>query len=39
MKKTLSKILPLLLAFILQVAPVLKIVLMQAREMAPCAWG
>lgn len=39
MKKTLSKILPVILAGVLQVAPVLKNVLMQAREMAPCAWG
>src|SRR4051794_1663098 len=39
MKKTLSKILPVLLAGMLQVAPVLKNVLMQAREMAPCAWA
>lgn len=39
MKKTLSKILPVFLAGMLQVAPVLKNVLMQAREMAPCAWA
>lgn len=39
MKKTLSKILPLFLAGILQVAPLLRNVVMQAREMAPCAWG
>ncbi len=39
MKKTVSKILPLFLACILQVAPLLRTVLMQAREIAPCAWG
>ncbi|MGZ4974456.1 MAG: immunoglobulin domain-containing protein, partial [Limisphaerales bacterium] len=39
MKKTVSKVLPLFLACILQVAPLLRTVLMQAREIAPCAWG
>jgi hypothetical protein len=39
MKKTLSKILPFLLAGILQMAPLLRTVLIQARELAPCAWG
>lgn len=39
MKKTLSKILPFLLAGILQIAPLLRTVIMQAREIAPCAWG
>lgn len=39
MKKTLSKFLPWFLACILQVAPFLRTVVMQAREAAPCAWG
>jgi hypothetical protein len=39
MKKTFSKILPLFLACILQIVPLLRTVLMQAREIAPCAWA
>lgn len=39
MKKTLSKFLPWFLAGVLQIAPMLRTVLMQAREIAPCAWA